>query len=199
MTKIRLRHSWAGLFESNGNVVRMSCLVSPPETDFCRDRAYYFAVDRDVAVYYANYAKRRESVASVVIVQMAIPDSAIESLPDTERLHVRWPSPEWKELVFRSRRGDPYPAQLRKYTAATLIIGSVAGKPDRVFRRLDSPGQITESMVLRNKAGCHAMQYVWPRETGEEFMEEHGAPRMKVYPLTTAEHDEWEDEERYRV
>jgi len=31
-------------------------------------------------------------------------------------------------------------------------------------------------MVLNNKAGRHAIQYVWPVETGEEFMEERGAP-----------------------
>ncbi|KAK0715474.1 hypothetical protein B0H67DRAFT_537883 [Lasiosphaeris hirsuta] len=182
-----------GLFDSNGNVVGISRLVSLPQTDFCRGPAFYFVVDRDIAVYYANYAKRRANYSSAVLVRIAIPNPAIEGMSSTERLTVYWPSEEWKELVFRSRRFNPYPSHLRKYKQATLIIGSIAGKPTPLFVNMDSPSQITEPMVLKNAAGQHAVQYVWPLEpAGEDFLLEHGAPHLKVYHLTREENEAWE-------
>ncbi len=165
-----------GLFDSNGQVTDITALASRPMTDFCRDAAYYFAVDRDVALTFAHFAKRRNHLAAAVLVQMAIPNSAIQRLSDTERFDLHWPSSEWKELVLCSPRYQKYPSHLRKYRAATLIVGTVAGRPRRVLGRLTSPEQITENMLLRNKAGRHAIQYVWPQETGQDFLMEHGVP-----------------------
>lgn len=181
-----------GLYDNNGNVARLSCLASLPRTDFCKEQAYYFAVDKDVAIYYANYAKRRDTINSVVIVRMAIPNSAIEGLSDTSRLRVYWPDTEWKKLVFRCRRGDRLSTELVKFRAATLITGHIAGKPNLVFQRLDSADQITESMVHKNQAGRHSVQYVFPQDSGgEEFLEKYGAPSLSIYPLTAKEHKEW--------
>ena len=146
---------------------------------------------------YANYAKRRAEDQSVVIIQVAIPNFAIEGLSDNERFHVYSPSQEWKELVFYSRRGDPYPRNLAKFMNAVLIIGTICSKPSHIFGRLDTPDAISDQWVLKNKDSRPAIQYVWPRQTGEEFFKLHATQRLRVFPLTAAEHGRWEEQARY--
>ncbi|KAG9251633.1 uncharacterized protein F5Z01DRAFT_752748 [Emericellopsis atlantica] len=174
----------SGLHDSDGKVINLQSLISSAPSDFHRsESAFYFTIDREIAVYYANYAKRWNKVDSVVIVQMAIPNSAIESLSETERLRVYWPSAEWKNLVFHCRTNTRLPSDFASSDRLRL--------PNKVYRKLDSAEQITEHMVLRTRGGRQAIQYVWPVEGGEEFLEEHGIQNLKFFPLTAREHEEW--------
>ena len=185
-----------GLYDSDGKVIELQSLMSRAPSDFHRsENAYYFTTNREIAIYYANYAKRRNMVDSVVIVQMAIPNSAIDSLSETERLCVYWPSAEWKNLVFHCRKGRRLPSELRKFKQATLLVGTIANKSNKVYQKLDSAEQITEHMVLKTRDGRQAIQYVWAAEGGEEFLEEHGIQNLKVFPLTAREHEEWYENE----
>ncbi|KAI6779876.1 uncharacterized protein J7T54_001964 [Emericellopsis cladophorae] len=185
-----------GLYDSDGKVIDLQPLISSAPSDFHRsENAFYFTISREIAIYYANYAKRRNKIDSVVIVQMAIPNSAIESLSETECLRVYWPSAEWKNLVFHCRKGRRLPSELRKFRQATLVIGTIANKPKKVYQKLDSAEHITEQMVLRTRDGRQAVQYVWSAEDGEQFLEEHGVQELKVFPLTAREHEEWYEHE----
>lgn len=154
-----------GLFDANGHVDRIAELLSSGRGDFSRLGAYYFVIDREIAVYYASYAKRRDSVDSVVIVHMAIPNAAIESLSETEFVRTHWPSPEWKNLVFHCRRGDRLPTSLRKFKQATLIIGTIAKTPNQVYSRLDSPNQITSKWCSRPGMDATQFSTFGPRTT----------------------------------
>lgn len=186
------------LFDQNNRVIpaRMRELRSPPLTDFSRNSAFYFAIDRYMALYYANYAKHRDGVGSVVIIHIAIPNSATERLDATERQTLYWPDPNWREVVWNSRRGDALPRRLSRFAVATLIIGTVASKPQSVYNRLDSPDLITERFVLKNRDGRNAVQYVFLEREGEEFLKEHGCRALTVFGLTAAENAEWEERER---
>ncbi|PKK50894.1 hypothetical protein CI102_3104 [Trichoderma harzianum] len=173
------------LFDSNGNVDNIETLSSRPPTDFCgKASAYYFAVDRDVAIKYACYAKRRSDISSLVIVHATFKNSTIESLSEAEMQRVYWPSEEWKRIIFWSRRGKKLPSDLHKYRQASLIIGTIAGKPNTVYTNLDHHDEIPEEFVLKNSAGRNAVQYVFLNDEGEELL---GKAEIKVFPLTSAE------------
>lgn len=183
-----------GLHDENGRVVALQKLWSRAPTDFHRgDSAYYFAMDREIAVRYANYAKHRNGVSSTVIVEMAIPNSAIESFSETELLRSYWPSSEWKELVFLSRNELKLTSELRRFRLATLIIGTISSKPTVVFQKLRSPEEIGEKMVLKAKDGRCAVQYVFSQDEGEEFLQRHGVNGLRVFPMTAVEYREWHE------
>lgn len=188
----------AGMFNDAGEVVDISPLFSKDcATDFMsRESGLYFAVDRDIAEYYACYAKRRGGVNSVAIVQVAISESAIESLSDTELIRTYWPSTEWKNLVFHCRKRQKLPHPLRKFKQAKLIIGTIASKPNVVYERMHDPEQVVERMVLKNRDGRNAVQYAFNDYQGDDFFQEHAVPSIKVFPLTAVELDEWLENRR---
>jgi hypothetical protein len=169
--------------------VRFERLLSSVPADLLSENGCSFTRDRDIALYYAAYAKRRDGVDSVVLVQIRIPNSAIESLSETELLRVYWPSFEWKNLVFHCRRHRRLPSTLKKFRQAKLIIGTISTKPTMVYDRLDSPEEITERFVNRGRDGRLATQYVWPQQEGEEFLEQHR--QLRVFPLTSQEYSHW--------
>lgn len=145
----------------------MDCFSSPSVSDLCGARAYRFAADRDIALLYANYAKRRNRNSSVVIAQIAIPDSAIKNLSSSERRSIRSSRLEWKELVFYSRQGRWYPAHLQKYSTATLITGPLAATPDRVVRLAER-----HRRRLHGGTWCSAVEGIPPYRSEHRHWEE---------------------------
>ncbi|UKZ79765.1 hypothetical protein TrVFT333_007527 [Trichoderma virens FT-333] len=190
MDKSRLKK----LFDRNGNLDNIQRLISQPPTDFCgREAAYYFVADRDIAMYYAFFAKRRSDASSPVVVHAAFQNSAIESLSEVEIQRVYWPSEEWQRLIFLSRKAQRLPTDLRKFKRAALIIGTIAGKPNTCYVNMSSHVDITEEFLFKNKGenegfGQNAVQYVFRNEEGEELLEK---AEIKVYPITTTEFSEW--------
>lgn len=134
----------SNVFNDAGEMVDDFGLLSSASSDFSRmANGLYFAVDRDVALYYARYARRRQSVRSVAIVQVTIKNSAIESLEDGELQQAYWPSSDWKSLVFTCRRFMVFPTFLRKFKLATIIIGTISKKPRNFYMGLGSAEDIT--------------------------------------------------------
>lgn len=180
-----------GIFNEAGEVQSITPLLSAAGTDLVsRELCLYFAVDRDIAEYYACYAKRRDGAHQVAIVQVTITNSAVKSLSETELQRAYWPSAEWKNLVFHCRRRQKLSSQLRKFKEATLIIGTIAKKPNFIYEKMNSPEEIGEGMILKNKDGRISAQYVFNSDQGEEFFMEHAAPSLQVFPLTTSESEE---------
>ncbi|KAI9742757.1 MAG: hypothetical protein M1818_003486 [Claussenomyces sp. TS43310] len=186
----------AGLFDEVGTLDRISTLLSSAPSDFSGTRSlFYFTPDHQVAVYYAAYAKRRANCESVVIVCLRIPNAAIESLsaPDIQRIY--YPTTEWKELVWRCRTVKSLPPHLRKYRQAILVIGTVSRKPDSVYHEMNSGQQVTETCLLRvgtSGQNNQAVQYVFSgEEEGCDFLMEHGARDIKVFPYPQSELETW--------
>jgi len=100
---------------------------------------YYFTPNINVAKRYAAWAKRRDTVVSVVIVQIAIQNSAIEAMGPPDLQRVFWPSLEWRELIWHCCRKEPFPRELSKYGKANVIIGTIANKLNRYYYRLLTP------------------------------------------------------------
>ncbi|KAF4466354.1 hypothetical protein FALBO_6803 [Fusarium albosuccineum] len=183
------------LLDDAGRLNQIEALLSPPPSDFSGTRSlFYFTPDFKVAEYYAAYAKRRANVESVVIVRIAIPDDAIWGMEEGEIQRVYWPSREWKELVWYSRRQQRLPSTLRKYRDATLVIGTISKKPERVYHRLKSWEGVSESHVLkvdREHSTRKAVQFVFSGEEGQDFLVKHASDNIKVYPFTQGEMGNW--------
>jgi hypothetical protein len=127
----------------------------------------------------------------LTVIHLAIPNSAIESLSATELVRAYWPSEDWKKLVFHCRIAKRLPAELRKFKDAALIIGTIASKPNFVYEKMKSSDEIVEKMVLKTQDGRNAAQYVFSLDDGEEFLEDHGVGRLRVFPITGLEYEDW--------
>jgi hypothetical protein len=175
------------LFDQAGNLDRLGALASGFPSDFSGFSSLFcFSPDYRVAEYHAAYAKTRAGVESVVIICLSIPDAAIERLVAPDILHVHWPSDEWKELVWRSRRALDILPRLQKYREATLIVGTVSRGPDSCYRRMSSWQEVSEVCLL--KVGCQreigpCLQYVFSTsDKGFRFLTENGVLTIRQYP-----------------
>ncbi|EXJ88147.1 hypothetical protein A1O1_05075 [Capronia coronata CBS 617.96] len=93
-----------GLLDDDGNLAKLHRLITRPSTDFLgRESGYCFTTEREFAVYYACYAKRRDPTGLAVIICVKVPNSAIESLSSAQLPKTYWPSEEWRRLVFTSK------------------------------------------------------------------------------------------------
>jgi hypothetical protein len=193
MDKARINNLW----DDNTNVVHLPALATQPPSDFSGTRTmYYFTPDYKVAECYAAYAKRRGKCESVVIISISIPNAAIERLESTEIQRLYWPSPEWKELVWLSRRSNPVPRHLRKYRQAMLVIGNTAKCPDVMYGKLDTWEAVREKHLLKvnGPAVFGAVQYVFSgEEDGIDWLMEHGARNLKAWPMTSQELEAWSE------
>lgn len=157
---------------------RILFLASQPPSDFSGTRRLnYFTPDIDVAESYAAYAKRRAGREAVVMITVHIPKKVILDMkePDVFRLH--YPSPEWKQLVWYSRRIRPRPKTLRKYgDEGILIIGTISTGANRMYDDMKSWEEIDEHCLLRvGQLGKDmSEQYCFIAEDGIDFLEEHG-------------------------
>ena len=183
-----------GFFDNSGAIVAWEKMFSNPPTDFLRSPGFYFTVQRDIAEHYACYAKRRDDLQSVVIVHVIVPNRKVECLSTTQLQKTYWPSVEWKNLVWHCRNANKFPSQLRKFKQASLIIGTIAKKPNRVYNNMDSFAQIDESCVFKTKDGRNAVQYVFHDDEGHEFLEELAPGSVTVHPVSTAEFTQWQKE-----
>ena len=72
-------------FDDSGAIVGWVNMLSRSPTDFLAKQAgFCFTVHRDIAEYYACYAKRRDNSQSVAIMQITVPNHKIESLSSTQ-------------------------------------------------------------------------------------------------------------------
>jgi len=182
-------------FDDSGAIVGWQDMLSSPPTDFLRSQAgFYFTVHRDIAETYACYAKRRDPVQSVVIVQVIVPNHKIECLSSTQLQKTYWPSEEWKKLVWHCRNQKKFPSQLQKYKQALLIIGTIATKPNKVYKNMDTFAQIDETCVLKTKDGRNGVQYVFNGDEGQEFLEDLAPGSVTVHPVSGMEFTQWQRE-----
>ncbi|KAL8377569.1 hypothetical protein RB595_008312 [Gaeumannomyces hyphopodioides] len=169
----------AGLFDNAGVLDNIGALLSSAPSCFSATRRlFYFAADYKVAEHYAAYAKRRANCESVVMVCMSLPKEAIDNMEEPELQRLFWPTPQWKQLVWRSMTGKSLPKPLRKYRNALLVIGTISNGAKRTFENLQSWEDMTEDHILRvGPPGQRnlAVQYVFSgEEEGQEFLEDNG-------------------------
>ncbi|KAF4122088.1 hypothetical protein GMORB2_7681 [Geosmithia morbida] len=176
------------LLDHTGAIARLSPVGSFPPTDFTGTRRFfYFATDYSTAEYYASFAKRRPEGGAVVILHVTIPNCEIKRLGDSEKLRVTWPSDEWKQLIWGSRRGGKPRSQLTKYQDATLIIGTMSRKPKFRYEELGSWEEITEEYVFMSgrvrddRTRTPLTQYAFSSDAGEYFLEEHAEITMEPF------------------
>ncbi|KAF5002044.1 hypothetical protein FGRMN_655 [Fusarium graminum] len=190
------------LFDSRGKLADIAVLWSIPETDFSRNKTMYcFTTSFDVAKRDAAWIKRRVSVeASVVVIQIAVRNSVIQSMESTPKLQrLDWPSPDWKELVWLCRSGKRIPKELGKFNVAALIIGTMANRPRDYYLTFSSAAQLDEECVLKVEGPNgqqSAIQFVFSSdEEGETLLVQEARNTIKLFSFGVAELQVWMDGE----
>ncbi|PHH66550.1 hypothetical protein CDD81_7025 [Ophiocordyceps australis] len=160
----------SGCFNNSGDFIDCGSILTSIGSDFgSRTAGLYFAVDRDVAVYYARF---------------------IESMPEGQVLKTFWPNQEWKELVFTSRMRTCFPRPLTKFRHASLIIGSILKRPTGAIMKMKSSNEINSGDILQNNDGRFAIQYFFNSgglEDGTDLLMAHAAKTLKMFSVTEAE------------
>ncbi|KAM0442276.1 hypothetical protein ACHAQK_004608 [Fusarium lateritium] len=179
------------LFDSQGILNRISVLWSHASTDFSDHKAMnYFTPNFEVAKRNAAWVKSRANGGSAVIVRIAISNSIIESMAPGEVQRVFWPSPEWKELVWRCHTRKYLTEDFAKYDTASLIIGTVANKPSQYYYTYSSSDQLTDACVL--DAREPAVQYAFSSdEDGQSLLSEQARRTIKLLSFTATDLEEW--------
>ncbi len=175
-----------GLFDDSGALSKIQKLLSLPPSDFSGSRPlFYFTPDYRVAEYYAAYAKRRSECESVVMVCLSIPQQAIDDLTEPSIQHLYWPSPHFKELVWRSKTQNSLPPHLRQYRDALIIIGNITRGANRMYEQMGGWEDMTNECLLRIRLlnqNTPAKQYVFSgEEEGREFLIQHG--KLNIVPF----------------
>lgn len=183
-----------GLFDANGNVVNIGALLSLTPSDFSPSQAlFYFTPDYQVAEYYAAQVKLRAPPVSVVIIVLQIPNLAIEQLATPAIQQLFYPDPQWKELIWNSRRSQHPPQSLKAYQKTTLIIGTTSKKPDSSYHALQSWSDVDSTCVLRVAGRTTPMiQYAFSgKERGVKFLTEHTVNSLHCFPFHSTEAEAW--------
>lgn len=160
--------------------------------------AVYLYPDLAVARKYAFWARKRGmGRINASVLRVEIPNTAIESLDKTtDLLTTFWPDDEWKQLVYGYSNSKRYyslrKTPLVKFTKATLVIGTIHGRPNEVVATLGSADDITEDFLNPEFDGCS--QYVFMDYQGSEyreleFLEEHGKG-WRLFPYTCDNEEE---------
>ncbi|KAF0645731.1 hypothetical protein FPSE5266_00217 [Fusarium pseudograminearum] len=177
-----------------GNLARVEALDTPPPSDFSALSAMpYFATSLKTAHIHAAYLKRRGNCCQeVAVVRICIPNAAFQSLNSAQLVQAYFPSDDWKKLVWHSKRSLSN-KELLTFKKATIVIGSITGKPDKAFQKLESWKDVTEEHVSTIGAyedGEPDVQYGFIRDNGSEFLGKH-ATDIKVLPYSNEQYLQW--------
>ncbi|UZP34941.1 hypothetical protein NXS19_002757 [Fusarium pseudograminearum] len=180
--------------DPEGSLARVEALDTPPPSDFSSLSAMpYFGTSLQTVQIHAAYLKRRGNrCQEVAVVRFCIRNTAFESLDSTQLVQAYFPSDDWKKLVWHSKRSLPN-KELLTFKGATVVVGSVAGKPDKVFQKLESWKDVTEEHVSTIGAyedGEPDVQYGFIRDDGSEFLGKH-ATDIKVLPYSNEQYLQW--------
>ncbi|CAG9980436.1 unnamed protein product [Clonostachys byssicola] len=176
--------------DAQGCIQDIGVLLSSTPSDFSSDRAlFYFTPDFETAHYYAGYAKIRGGEnTNVLIICVAIPNEAIQSLTGDALQYLYWPNEDWKEYVWCNRARKTMPLELRRFRRATLLIGSTAKKTSQAWGQLAGSSSVTENYVLKIN-GEPAVQYVFDgSDQGQDFLMESIVPRPYMYQFTKSDY-----------
>ncbi|KAG8670577.1 hypothetical protein FPOAC2_09942 [Fusarium poae] len=188
-----------GLLDAQGQLSRIGVLESTPPSDFSKNKSmFYFTTSFGMAKRYAAWAKRRTKCESIVIIRIAIENSVIESIPEGKIQRLHWPSPDWKEVIWRCRTKNQPSRALRKYADATLVIGTVANKPNEYYYDFQSGSELTETSVLKvdGPGGQQpAIQFAFSsEEEGEDLLLEAASETFQMFSFISADMEIWMSE-----
>jgi len=102
---------------------------------------------------------------------------------------LRYPSPQWKQLIWRSKRAATLPEPLRKYRDALLLVGTTTKGAEQTYLDMQDWQEIDQRFVLGIKGPDdrkkEAVQYVFSDdEEAHEFLVKQ---KFEVFPFSAAE------------
>ncbi|KAF5627494.1 hypothetical protein F52700_8420 [Fusarium sp. NRRL 52700] len=189
-----------GLFDQQGALHRLQVLLSPlSSVDFSRTTSVYcFTPDYNLTLRHAAWIKQRGLPA--VIVQIAVQDSKITGMNHPDIQCAFWPNSNWRHLIWhcRTKRRSK---ETTDYARATLIIGTIANRPNAYYEQRSPADLATEACVVRvrgpNKGGDRpAVQYVFPDDDERTFFEDEARKTIKIFHFGTRDLKNWVKENR---
>lgn len=113
----------------------------------------YWTPQKETANRYAQWCKQKTPVSEIVFIQVAVPESFIDSLV-TEYLWCgdrQKPTDTWKKLIWYSRRGKMVPVELDYLDEKDLLIGHISSGIHKKVEHLKDHTKIGERDVLSVK------------------------------------------------
>ena len=176
---------WKGLAKS-----RTVCLFSPENivedfgplqnsvpSDFSTSGGYYWAVDKEIAMRYAKWAKNRDDVGEAVLLRLEVSNALIEPLRAPV---LQYPGDLWKKFIHSCRRRR-LPKELSYLQQETLLIGHI-GTGTTAIATLQDWREISVRHTLRRRSDNGiASQYVFNDVDGVEFLNKHCRTSLVMY------------------
>ncbi|OBT61336.1 hypothetical protein VE03_09537 [Pseudogymnoascus sp. 23342-1-I1] len=115
--------TWAPLICDDGSVdINILSAIAGGDFNYCFP-VHYWTPQRRVAELYREWAERRGPQSETWVVRICVPIAFINSIPTTEL----WYSPDWKELVWYSRRKQQPPEKFNDLDPENRVIGLIKG------------------------------------------------------------------------
>lgn len=176
----RVKHQ--AFYNEGSGHVEVAAIATSPGDFSGRHSEGYFTPQREVADRYAQWSKHKAVIATITIVQVAVPLSFVESL-DTAYL---WFGDLWKQVIWWSRRGLALPKDLKDIKRKGLFIGHIATGTHEKFVAFPSPKEIKENVLLEveiegeNKRG---IQWTFRGDDVEEAFNRHCHGKVWIHSL----------------
>ncbi|KAJ5203159.1 hypothetical protein N7449_005238 [Penicillium cf. viridicatum] len=158
--------------ESRLGELYLEPLTSSPGDFSGRTAVAYFSPQRETVDRYAMYKKHRFSIAELAILQVAVPDSLVQSLS----INYLWAdgdeSQSWKKVIWSCRRGERLPKDLRYMGNKDLWIEHIAKSTNAKFAAMESYTQIqySDALVVQiDGERRNAIQWVFYSDHAEEL------------------------------
>ena len=179
------------VFDSGTLCLEEMCRKIAP-SDFCWELpAYYWSKEFWVAERFAAYTSRNCSQAQVCIIRVLCPQGLLQG----EHVWKLEYSDDWRKLIWYSRRGKPYPADIKeKWHSSKLITGPVSINSNMDIVRLKSWEDVQRKHMYV-VGGEEASQYVWIGGEAMMEMNEHWKDKFDIFKCSWSQvlDDKWVD------
>ena len=134
-------------------------LRSGPHGDFNASKeVLYFTPSVEGSMMYAGYVKRRAGNGGACLLRLALPN---EVLDYAKPCSLRFPSDEFKQTVWMSRRGESLCGVLDGVHGAQLLVGDTCKAAEESITRLEGWASVDERNLLRLSDGSRMTQYMF--------------------------------------
>ncbi|KAF1994998.1 hypothetical protein P154DRAFT_624273 [Amniculicola lignicola CBS 123094] len=192
----RERLTSRGFFEQQPRSVNFLAVVSEGLSDFSSARSVlYFTPQYEIAAPYAQYVESLAIVENATcILQLFVPNDFLNSLK-TRRMEF---GPDWKELVWTSRKGREYPdSWFKDYSRQEVIVGPISKGAKAGWSRMKNWKDISRDNVLHLANGEMGTQLVFMKDRHRRLLAAAVENKIHLYNynLGTKYADPWDQEE----
>lgn len=161
----------------------------------CGDFSYkepltYWTPQKETAERYAEWARHRQRIADIELIQVAVPDAFMKTLSNKKLFDQGRVTDEWRKLILSTRKRQERPPELEYLKERDVIGGHISSGRRARYELITDYTQISPSDVLIveiNGLREDACQYAFNTRKAQEGFEKHCRRKIWSHSL---EHDE---------